>query len=114
MLPNPTPAWEPSAPYFSPVPLALLFPQSSPLTLARRLAPLLEQLPVGISLSHWKLACPLKGCVLISWALCCLLVAILLLTSLTRTTWAVGCWLRRMWGSWLHTLSAGSPVSPRG
>ena len=49
-------------------------------------------LPVGVSLSHWKLTCPLKVCVLISWAQCCLLVAILLLMSLMRTTWMAGCW----------------------
>lgn len=47
---------------------------------------------MGVSLSHWKSTCPLKVCVLISWAQCCLLVAILLLMSLMRTTWMVGCW----------------------
>lgn len=64
-----------------------------PLTQAHRLAHLLEDLPVGVSLSHSKWTCPLKVCVLISWALCCLLVVVSLLTSLTRTTWALGCWL---------------------
>lgn len=63
-----------------------------PVTLACNLAEILEELPVGVSISHLKSACPLKVCVLISWPQCCLLVAILLLINLTRTTWAVGCW----------------------
>ena len=97
----------PQPPYFSPGPLALLFPWSSPLdpgTLSWRNR--------QGAFPNWRLACPPKVCVLVSWALYCLLVAVLLLKSLTRTTWAVGCWLCRMWGSWHHTLSAGSLLPP--
>lgn len=75
---------------FSPRPSAA--PLVIPVALAHRLAALLEELPLGVSLSHTKLACALKACVLISWAQRCLLVAVLLLMSLMRTTWAVGCW----------------------
>lgn len=93
MLPIPTPPWGSSAPLIPlPGPLPLLLLWLSSLTLERRLAAILEELPVGVSLSHLKSACPLKVCVLISWALCCSLVVVLLLMSLTRTTWVVGCW----------------------